>query len=270
MNIIRAPRPSSNFYLLDKGISEDRRLSWAARGLLIFLLGKPDHWQVSVAHLRNETADCAKPTGRDGVYSLLDELITAGYVLREQARAEAGKLGQVRYLVSEIPHTESQEAAPLPAQPYPAEPLPANPTQVSIEEQTSIEGQQSPAEAAGPTPVQQLFMHWQVVMASPRAKLDDKRRRLIAKALKTYSLDDLKRAVAGCSRSAWHMGQNDRNAKYNSLELILRDAQKIEQFMGYFDNPPAGPAPKLVKPTLEQRHAAAINEFLDMTGGKDV
>ncbi|RQY86714.1 hypothetical protein [Burkholderia stagnalis] len=33
--IIRAPRPTSAFYILDRRISEDRRLSWAARGLLI-------------------------------------------------------------------------------------------------------------------------------------------------------------------------------------------------------------------------------------------
>lgn len=29
--ITRAPRPTSNFYLLDKAISEDKRLGWAAR-----------------------------------------------------------------------------------------------------------------------------------------------------------------------------------------------------------------------------------------------
>lgn len=53
MNIRRAPRPKSNFYLLDKRISEDRRLSWAARGLLIPLLGKPDNL-VSIQELTAE------------------------------------------------------------------------------------------------------------------------------------------------------------------------------------------------------------------------
>lgn len=129
MSIIRAPRPEGNFYLLNKTISEDQRLSWGARGMLVFLLGKPDHWKVSPAHLRGETASSAKPTGRDGIYGLLDELINAGYVRREQPRTEAGVLGEVTYLVSE---------SPLPDLPYPAEPLPArphtaNPTLVSIE-----------------------------------------------------------------------------------------------------------------------------------------
>lgn len=131
MSIIRSPRPAGNFYLLNKAISEDRRLSWAARGVLVFLLGKPDHWRVSPAHLRGETATSAKPTGRDGIYGLLDELIKAGYVRREQLRAEGGVLGEVTYLVSETP---------LPASPYPAEPHPANPTLVSIEGKQGLSG----------------------------------------------------------------------------------------------------------------------------------
>lgn len=129
MSIIRAPRPEANFYMLNKAISEDARLSWAARGLLVFLLGKPDHWEISVAHLRAETSSSAKPTGRDGVYGLLQELINAGYVARRQERSDTGALGEINYIVSETPLPDS----PYPATPYPAQPYPANPTLVSIE-----------------------------------------------------------------------------------------------------------------------------------------
>lgn len=132
--IVRAPRPQGNFYLLDKGISEDARLSWAARGLLIFLLGKPDHWQVSPSALVNETTGSPKPTGRDGVYSLLAELRDSGYLTRVQARATDGSMGQVSYLVSE---------SPLTAKPDTAQPYPANPTQVSIEEKQGLKRSRS-------------------------------------------------------------------------------------------------------------------------------
>ncbi len=129
MSIIRAPRPEGNFYLLNKAISEDQRLSWGARGLLVFLLGKPDHWAVSVTHLRNETSKSSKPTGRDGVYGLLQELISAGYVERRQDRLGSGLLGENHYVVSESPLPDlPYTAAPLTDQPYPA-----NPTLVSIE-----------------------------------------------------------------------------------------------------------------------------------------
>lgn len=136
MSIIRAPRPEANFYMLNKSISEDGRLSWAARGLLVFLLGKPDHWAVSVTHLRNETSKSSKPTGRDGVYGLLQELITTGYVQRRQDRTESGVLGETHYVVSETP----LPALPDTAQPLPAQPYPANPTLVSIEGKQGLKG----------------------------------------------------------------------------------------------------------------------------------
>ena len=118
MSITRSPRPESNFYILSKSISEDRRLSWAARGMLIFLLGKPDNWNISIEHLRKETIASVKPSGRDAVYALLGELITAGYVKRDQDR-ESGQFMANSYTVSE---------SPLPENPDTANPDTANPT----------------------------------------------------------------------------------------------------------------------------------------------
>lgn len=156
MSIIRGPRRTGNFYVLDKTISEDRRLTWAARGLLIYLLGKPDHWRVSPAALRNETSASRKPTGRDGVYALLDELMQAGYVTRTQERLPSGHLSEVHYMVSEESTTAAPlPALPLPALPHPALPYPANPTQVRIEGSKDLqkgrkEGQ--PARKTSPAP----------------------------------------------------------------------------------------------------------------------
>lgn len=106
MSIIRAARPQSNFYILDKRISEDKRLSWAARGLLIFLLGKPDHWKVSVKHLQNETAESSKPTRRDATYVILDELISTGYVERKQLMSDGGLFGEIDYVVYDYPQSQ--------------------------------------------------------------------------------------------------------------------------------------------------------------------
>lgn len=120
MSIVRAPRPESGWYALDKRISEDERLSWAARGLLVFLLGKPDHWKVSVEHLRKQTERARVRTGRDGIYALLGELQSAGYITARQERRPDGTLGPIEYQVREA-------AAPLPAEPDTARPLPAGP-----------------------------------------------------------------------------------------------------------------------------------------------
>lgn len=125
MSIIRAPRPEGNFYLLNKAISEDQRLSWGARGLLVFLLGKPDHWEVSTHHLIGQTKDClGKASGRDAVRGLIRELEQAGYLQIFLERAEGGEFGGRSYTVSESPATDY---------PGPVEPSPVNPPLVSIE-----------------------------------------------------------------------------------------------------------------------------------------
>lgn len=133
MSIIRGPRPEGNFYILDKKISEDKRLSWASRGLLIYLLGKPNHWQVSVQALVNETKASPKPTGRDGAWSLLRELIEAGYCTRHQVRKADGTLGEMDYTISEDSSAHTLTDSPCTAYPGTAEPFTAYPTQVSID-----------------------------------------------------------------------------------------------------------------------------------------
>jgi hypothetical protein len=101
--IRRTTRPTSNFYCLNNAIVSDKELSWAARGLLVFLLTKPDNWRISPAHLVGETKSAiGKQSGRDHVYALLNELICAGYIAREQIRDVSGKIDDVDYIVNEV------------------------------------------------------------------------------------------------------------------------------------------------------------------------
>lgn len=123
--IIRAPRLNNNFYILDKHISEDSRLSWAARGLLIYLLGKPDDWHVQIGHLVKQTSNSCRKTGRDGVYVLIEELMEVGYVTRMQNR-EDGKFQSTDYLVHETPQIQQDD-------PHPDLPDTANPPQISTD-----------------------------------------------------------------------------------------------------------------------------------------
>lgn len=122
--IIRSTRPESNFYLLDKTISEDKKLSWAARGLLIFLLGKPDNWRVSVEYLSQQTNESSKKTGKQGIYSLLDELIEVGYVVRSDKQAHDEKTGFL------LGYDYTVYDSPCKAQPYNDEPCMAKPDKV--------------------------------------------------------------------------------------------------------------------------------------------
>jgi len=83
-----------------------------------------------------------------------------------------------------------------------------------------------------PNLVEKVFEKWvEATEKHPkRTKLDEKRRSVIRKALKTHSFEDVCDAVIGWKREPFYCGQNDRNAIYNSLNLLLRDAEHIEKF----------------------------------------
>ena len=87
--------------------------------------------------------------------------------------------------------------------------------------------------ASPPETIKEIFSHWTTVMGkNARAKLTDKRKRCIQARLKEgYSVEDIKHAIDGCARSAYHMGQNDSGTVYDCLTLICRSGEKVEQFM---------------------------------------
>ncbi|KUI97241.1 conserved phage C-terminal domain-containing protein [Vibrio sp. MEBiC08052] len=130
MSIRRAKRDQC-FTLVGNHIFQEGHLSFQAMGMLTYLLSKPDHWQVSPAHLANVTQGSAKKTGRDGVYAILKELRQVGYVMTQKHAS-----GEIEYIVFDEPKTvypdEVIHAVPCSETDKPdlAEPDPAQTTQV--------------------------------------------------------------------------------------------------------------------------------------------
>jgi len=112
----------------------------------------------------------------------------------------------------------------------------------------------------------EVFAYWQKTMNSPGSKLDDKRRKAIVNALKLYEPRQVCEAILGCSRSVWHMGQNDRHRKFNGLDLILRDAEHIDMFVELASKRVTGPE------SIEERNARILAELVaqDSTADPDV
>jgi len=87
MSIIRVKRKRNPYVQIDKTPLLDKQLSWKARGLMAFLMTKPDDWSVYVA-------DLVKQSDRDGkesVQSGLKELQQVGYVLKLRSKGENGR-----------------------------------------------------------------------------------------------------------------------------------------------------------------------------------
>ena len=82
-----------------------------------------------------------------------------------------------------------------------------------------------------------VFHHWQAVVNKPRAKMDVKRRKLISDRLKDgYSYQDMIDAISGCFLSPFHQGENENHQKYDDIGLILRDAERMDKFIGILDD----------------------------------
>jgi uncharacterized phage protein (TIGR02220 family) len=79
-----------------------------------------------------------------------------------------------------------------------------------------------------------VFDYWKKVTGKKSARLDDKRKKLVSARLKEgYSVEDLCLAIDGNKLSPFHQGNNDTGKVHDSLGLILRDAEKVDQFIGY-------------------------------------
>ena len=112
-SIIRVQKNKENPYaMIDKRIFSNAELSWKAKGLLSYLLSRPDNWKIMITDLIKQSCD-----GEKAVYSGLKELIKAGYVIREGMRDDKGKFIRQEYQVFE---------EPLPTSPFSACGFPAS------------------------------------------------------------------------------------------------------------------------------------------------
>jgi hypothetical protein len=110
--IKRTPRDTP-FVQIDKRPLEDKALSWKAKGILAYLLSKPDNWQIIINDLIARSKD-----GRDSTLSGIAELTTAGYIHRSLKR-ESGMFAGYEYEVFEVPVKDETEKTTPPETAFP-------------------------------------------------------------------------------------------------------------------------------------------------------
>lgn len=83
--IIRTVKQAGEFAILPKPMLNSASLSWEARGMLGYLLEKPDGWEISLTNLvRNG------PAKADKVRRILSELEDARYLVRRRTNGDGG------------------------------------------------------------------------------------------------------------------------------------------------------------------------------------
>ena len=84
MSIIRVNK-TNKYSVISNEPLNDKRLSWQARGIMAYILTKPDDWVV-----RNKDLENSGPAGRDKIQRIFSELKGLGYISRSKERQEDG------------------------------------------------------------------------------------------------------------------------------------------------------------------------------------
>ncbi|QCQ93896.1 replication protein [Rhodococcus sp. SGAir0479] len=115
----RGPRLTAHFTTISNAVMNDDRLSFRARGVLMWLLSKPTDWRTrSVAIAAQSPRE-----GREAIRTAMRELEEFGYLVRERVRD--GETGQ--FAIVQIIHEVPADTEPSPA-PEPRNPGSGNPT----------------------------------------------------------------------------------------------------------------------------------------------
>ena len=116
--IIRVQKNRQNPYVMIRNaLFEDPAMSWKAKGLLGYILSRPDDWQIHVRDLAHRSTD-----GRDSVYAALRELKTRGYIQETVQRHARGYIVAREYVVFEEPQLDPENPDQVPNALDPAKP----------------------------------------------------------------------------------------------------------------------------------------------------
>ena len=83
---------------------QDRKLSLKAKGLLSQILSLPEDWDYTLRGLAAINKESVNTIG-----NIVNELIEAGYIIREQSRGSYGKFANTEYVIFELPQSRGEE-----------------------------------------------------------------------------------------------------------------------------------------------------------------
>lgn len=84
MSTVRIKRRHNPFAQIDLAVLEDDSISWKAKGVISYLLSKPDGWKVRISDIvkhgpKTQNGQAKKGNGEDAIYEALKELRLCGY-----------------------------------------------------------------------------------------------------------------------------------------------------------------------------------------------
>ena len=108
MSILRNPN-RHRYTVIDSAALEDASISFEAKGVLAYLLSKPDGWLIHQEHLSRVGG-----IGRHKIMRIFSELKKAGYIAYKKPRNEFGQVEGTEIVLCETPRRAGAESVAKP------------------------------------------------------------------------------------------------------------------------------------------------------------
>ena len=261
--IFRIQKNADNpFVMIDKNVFEDTSLSFKAKGILGYLLSRPNDWTLIIADIQKRSTN-----GKDSVKNGIDELIERGYIVKTEQPRQAGKFATCDYVVYEKPMNTSVNRCGKTVAAKPSrlnrhgksattnnDELSNELTNKNIYSEKQKKQKSDVVEKINPLvhqekkpskhdlEIKEIFETW-LSLTGQKIKLDAKRKSNINARLENgYSLEQIKQAMSYVANSQWHK----ENGQVR-LELVVRSNEQLDQ--------------QLIKATKAQpNNALAVNQ----------
>lgn len=76
-----------------------------------------------------------------------------------------------------------------------------------------------------------LFDFWQQITRRKRAKYTPKRRATLLARLKSFKEEELRAVLKAVAQSDFHAGANDRDKRYDTIESVFRNDERVEEWL---------------------------------------
>ena len=97
MGVFRVEK-NKNYTVMSNTHLRDKELSLKAKGLLSLMLSLPDDWDYTLRGLAAINKESINT-----ISGIVNELIEHGYIIRQQIRGNAGRFGDIDYIIFESP-----------------------------------------------------------------------------------------------------------------------------------------------------------------------
>ena len=214
-NIIRVKKETS-YVVIDKAFLNDKRLSWKAKGILSFMLSKPDDWTFYQQELMKHS-----PDGKTAFNGGFKELRDCGYVEKVRKRLDNGQF-EYETIVHERPYTD-----------FPSTDKPSTDNRTLLNNNTL-----SNEELSNDKHIYTIFSFWNEQKIIKHREMNQAMKSHINARLQNYSVDELKKAISNYAsilendKYYWtHKWSLQDFMKPNNVSRFVDDADPFNNFL---------------------------------------